>query len=160
MDSKIVDRDLLEFPTGEFSLSEESLAVVADDAFIFVAQAFCPNGHDLVAFPGPLFHGFPGLSLQIVGEGVDDVLTLSPMHGDEAKEGAEAVVAGRRYELRCPLCREELTAIGPCDCGEGQLHAMDLVAGGEGEIAAICDVAGCRRSRLMDGLEVIAVFQG
>jgi hypothetical protein len=162
MGSGVVDRDKLSFPQGKPTLSGESGATVADDAFVFITQAFCPEGHDLVAYAGPLFHGFPGPTLRLAGPGIagdDDLLTLSPMHGDSGKEGAEEVVWGDRYRLGCPVCDVELTSIGPCDCGLGELHALDLLPRGGGEIAAVCDVAGCRRSRLVDGLEVLAVFQ-
>lgn len=162
MTDGVVDRDKLSFPHGRPSLSDESGATMADDAFVFITQAFCPAGHDLVAHGGPLFHGFPGPTLRLAGEGIGEggeLLTLSPMHGDSGKEGAEGVVWGSRYRLACPVCDVELAVIGPCDCGLGELHAMDLVPGGGGEIAAVCDVAGCRRSRLVDGLEVLAVFQ-
>ncbi len=159
MGSKYVDSDSLVFPKGAPALSHESGAELRDDAYIIVAQAFCPAGHDLVAYPGPLFDGFPGISIRIRCEGVEEVITLSPMHGDDRKAGAEDVADGTRYTLCCPICDVELPSIGRCDCRMGELHSVDLVPKGHGEIAALCDVAGCRRSRVADGLEVLAVFQ-
>lgn len=159
MASKYVDTDSLVFPKGAPALSHESGAELRDGAFIIIAQAFCPNGHDLVSVPGPLFDGFPGISVRIRGVGFDDVVTLSSMHGDDRKEGAEGLADGTRYTLSCPVCDVELPSIGRCDCGTGELHSFDLVPKGNGEIAAVCDVAGCRRSRVADGLEVLAVFQ-
>jgi len=159
MGSRFVDTDSLVFPTGEPMLSAESGAALCDGAFIIVTQAFCPAGHDLVAFPGPLFDGFPGISVRVkVGDG-GGIVTLSPMHGDERKEGGEVLVDGERCELFCPVCDEALPVIGPCDCGSGMLHSVNLVPRGDGEIAAICDLAGCRRSRVANGLDVLAAFE-
>lgn len=159
MASKHVDTDSLVFPKGTPSLSHESGAEIPDGAFIIVAQAFCPRGHDLVAVPGPLFDGFPGISVRVQGVGIDEVVTLSPMHGDGRKEGGETIAAGTRCSMSCPVCDVELPSIGRCDCQAGELHSVDLVSKGGGEIAALCDVAGCRRSRVADGLEILALFQ-
>lgn len=159
MASKHVETDSLVFPKGTPELSHESGAEIKDGAFIIVTQAFCPQGHDLVAVPGPLFDGFPGLSVRVRGDGVDEVVTLSPMHGDDRKEGGETIPAGTRCSMSCPVCDTELPSIGRCDCQAGELHAVDLVPRGSGEIAALCDVAGCRRSHVADGLEILALFQ-
>ena len=159
MGPRFVDTDSLVFPTGEPTLSVESGAALCDGAFIIVAQAFCPAGHDLVAYPGPLFDGFPGISMRAKVNGAVGVVTLSPMHGDDRKEGGEILAEGERCELFCPVCDEALPVIGPCDCGEGMLHSLELVPHGGGEIAAVCDLAGCRRSRVANGLDILAVFE-
>ena len=159
MASKYVDKDSLVFPKGTPALSHESGAELLDDAFIIVAQAFCPNGHDLVAFPGPLFDGFPGISVRVRGDGIDQVVTLSPMHGDGRKHGGADIPSGMRCDLRCPICDAGLPSIGRCDCQAGELHTVNLVPKGHGEIVALCDVWGCRRSQVADGLEILALFQ-
>jgi len=159
MASKHVKTDSLVFPKGTPSLSHESGAEIQDGAFIIVAQAFCPNGHDLIAHPGPLFDGFPGISVRVRGEGIDEVVTLSPLHGDGRKSGGEEIPTGVRCSLSCPTCDTVLPTIGRCDCQAGELHMVDLVPQGGGEIVALCDVAGCRRSRVADGLEILALFQ-
>ena len=159
MGSRFIDRDSLVFPQGAPSLSEESGAALCDGAFIIVAQAFCPNGHDLIAYPGALFDGFPGISVRVKADEIDEVVVLSPMHGDERKRGGEDIPRGTSCVLSCPICEAELPTIGPCDCGEGNLHSVDLVPRAGGEIAAVCDVAGCRRSRVADGLDVLAAFE-
>lgn len=158
MASDFVEKDNLVYPSGEPALSTESRAELANGAFIIVTQAFCPNGHDLVAYEGPTFDGFPGISIKVRGHGHEGVIALSPMHGDGRKQGTEGFDHGRRYDLLCPVCDTPLPKFARCDCGEGRLHAIDLVASGDGEIIAICDVAGCRRSRVADGLEVLAIF--
>ncbi len=100
MTSGFVDRSKLVFPQGEPALSVESGAAMADGAFVIVTQAFCPSGHDLVAFP----------------------------------------------------------VFADCDSGTGHLRSIDLVRGGGGEVVAFCDVSGCRRSQVAEGLEVLALF--
>lgn len=158
MNSDFVDKDSLLFPHGKPTLSNESGAELKDGAFIILTQAFCHNGHDLLDQGGPLFDGFPGVSLRVVGEEADGIITLSPMHGDERREGVD-VVSGRQYKLMCPECDEELPVFAPCDCAQGgQLRSIDLVPEGNGETAAICDVAGCRRSRIAQGVDILAVF--
>jgi hypothetical protein len=158
MATDFVEKDNLVFPGGEPALSTESRAELANSAFIIVTQAFCPNGHDLVAIEGPTFDGFPGITIKVRGQGEDGLITLSPMHGDGRKESTAEFADGQRYDLVCPVCDVALPKFARCDCGEGRLHAIDLVPSGKGEIVAICDVAGCRRSRVADGLEVLAVF--
>jgi hypothetical protein len=158
MTSGFVDRNKLVFPGGEPALSVESGAALADGSFIIVTQAFCPQGHDLVAYPGANFDGFPGISIRIAGEGASEVVTISPMHGDDRRAGGEEFVAGTPHLLACPVCDEELPVFADCDCGSGRLRSIDLVRGGGGEVVALCDVAGCRRSRVAEGLEVLALF--
>jgi hypothetical protein len=158
MTSGFVDRSKLVFPQGEPVLSVESGAALADGSFIIVTQAFCPQGHDLVAYPGGSFDGFPGISVRVSGEGLDAVVSVSPMHGDVRRVGGEECVDGTRYELACPVCDERLPVFAECDCGTGRLRSIDLVRGGGGEVVALCDVAGCRRSRVAEGLEVLALF--
>ncbi len=159
MTSGFVDRRKLVFPQGEPALSVESGAALADGSFIIVTQAFCPSGHDLVAFPGASFDGFPGISIRVIAGGKDQVITLSPMHGDARNEGADEFEAGSSCRLSCPVCDEELPVFASCDCGSGKLHSIDLVRKGTGEVVALCDVAGCRRSRVAEGLEVLALFE-
>ena len=158
MSSGFVDRSKLVYPQGEPALSVESGAALADGSFIIVTQAFCPQGHDLVAYPGPNFDGFPGISIRIAGNGTDEIVTLSPMHGDSRAEGGEPFEAGQQYRLSCPICDEELPSFGDCDCGTGRLHAIELVRKGGGEVVALCNVAGCHRSRVAEGLDVLALF--
>ena len=158
MASQLVDRNKLVYPQGEPALSVESGAAMADGAFIIVTQAFCPNGHDLVAFPGGMFDGFPGISVRIVADDVDEVVTISPMHGDARRLGGDAVATGTRCAMACPVCDEEIPAFGRCDCGKGELRAIDLVRKGGGEVVALCNAAGCHRSRVAEGLDVLALF--
>lgn len=146
------------FPQGEPALSVESGAALADGSFIIVTQAFCPKGHDLVAYPGPTFDGFPGISIHVVAGGVDEIVTLSPMHGDDRRQGSEAFEPGTQCQLSCPVCGEGLPSFGDCDCGKGRLHAIELVRKGGGEVVALCDVAECHRSRVAEGLDVLALF--
>ena len=158
MTSDFVEKDNLVYPGGEPALSTESRAELANGAFIIVTQAFCPNGHDLVAIEGPTFDGFPGITIKVKGHGQEGHVTLSPMHGDGRKQTDIDFDEGKRFDLCCPTCGAPLPKFARCDCGQGRLHAIDLVASGDGEIVAICDVAGCRRSRVADGLELLAVF--
>ncbi len=158
MNSDFVDKDSLLFPQGKPTLSAESGAELKDGAFIIITQAFCPKGHSLLDTDGPLFDGFPGITLHVQGEDATGTITISPMHGDDRREGVD-VVDGSQYKLTCPECGEELPVFAPCDCAQGgQLRSIELVPGGIGETAAICDVAGCRRSRIAQGLDILAVF--
>jgi len=159
MGSRFVNTDGLVFPTGEPMLSAESGAQLRDGAFIIVTQAFCPAGHDLIAYPGPLFDGFPGISVRVKVNRAEGLVTLSPMHGDARRQGDDVLVEGERCEVLCPVCDVALPELAPCDCGQGMLRSLDLVPRGGGEIAAICDRVGCHRSRVANGLDVLAVFE-
>ncbi len=158
MTSGFVDRSKLVFPKGEPALSVESGAALADGSFIIVTQAFCPQGHDLVAYPGASFDGFPGISIRVVNGDASEVISLSPMHGDARRVGGEAIGPGDRCALTCPVCSEELPVFATCDCGVGELRSIDLVRKGGGEVVALCDVAGCHRSKVAEGLDVLALF--
>ncbi len=157
MASEHVDKSRLKYPHGTPEFSDESGVEFRDGAFVIVSQAYCPNGHDLVAHEGASFDGFPGITLRVVGDDADGLLTLSPMHGDSRTEGV-AVTPGQRYALRCPVCGVDLPVFARCDCGTGLLRTLSLVGHDEGEIVTICDVAGCHRSRVAHGLDVLAVF--
>ncbi len=58
-----------------------------DDVFILITQAFCQNGHSLIADDTHLFDDHPGIRLHLEGENDSGEVILSPFQGDASKKG-------------------------------------------------------------------------
>ncbi|MCB9730247.1 MAG: hypothetical protein H6744_18315 [Deltaproteobacteria bacterium] len=128
-----------------------------DDALVVVTQAYCHQGHPLVQEDHPLFGGFPGLRLDVKAGGQVHAVYLSPIHGHDEKVGGESIPAGTVCGVACPVCHEELPEYAPCACGKGRLRAIHLSAEHkDAHVAAVCEVWGCARSRVIDEWEVLS----
>ncbi len=128
--------------------------MIEDPEFVIISvtQAFCPEGHGLVQPDNSDFYGMPGLRVRVqVGEHHEDV-TLSAVHGDPRKTGGDSIEDGTRCAILCPECEITLPVYEePCRCGQGDLHMVYLTADRDpGDVAMICNVWGCYRSRVVD----------
>lgn len=130
-----------------------------DDAQIVLTEAYCHRGHPLITPDNPTFDGHPGVRVLVrVGEG-EQTIVLSPIHGDHRRVGGADLAAGTRCSVRCPTCGEELIGYAPCPCGEGTLRSVFLTPDlREAHVAALCDVWGCQRSRIVDEWEILSEF--
>jgi hypothetical protein len=84
------------------------------------------------------------------------LLGLHPEPGNYASylpPGAEPPPEGTCYELRCPLCRAELSAKNA-----ERMCALDLEEGGEKRQVLFSAVAGERATFVVDGSDVVARF--
>ncbi|MEZ4268474.1 MAG: hypothetical protein R3F39_19075 [Myxococcota bacterium] len=143
--------------TDPATWSGESEVELVDDALVVITQAYCHNGHRLVEEENPQFGGFPGVGLRVTAQGVTHSVYLSPIHGHDEKTGGEDIPAGAVCGLACPTCNESLREYAACACGRGTLRAIHLSAERkDSHIAAVCNVWGCTRSRIIDEWEVLS----
>jgi len=138
------------------SASPES-RVRQDDVLVVLTQAFCPQGHNLIR-PGEQFEGFDGLQLWVSDGAKEGLLTVSPIHGDSSKRGFTAR-KGTKVELACPECKTPLAHLHRCSCGKGTLRTIYLTPDrSDAHQAAVCDIWGCQRSRVIDANEILSEF--
>ncbi len=137
--------------------SRDQLAV-QDGITISVTQAYCPGGHKLIRDDNWLFQGQPGIRLAVAQGGEHEDVTLSPIHGHHARHGGEDFEYGRSCSVTCPTCRVELPAHEEaCLCGRGKLRIIYLTTWlDQGDVAMVCDVWGCQRSRVLDKFELLS----
>ena len=131
-----------------------------DEVFIVITQAFCPNGHSLIADDNETFDGYPGVKLHLECGGQSGDVTLSPFHGDYSKKGKTDWTDGSKLTLSCPTCEEPLPRIASCRCpGRGDLVSVFLTPNlSESNMFAICNIWGCRRSRSIDNWQIISEY--
>jgi hypothetical protein len=138
-----------------------------DDVFIVITQAFCPNGHNLIAdfSAGDYdfecdFDGFPGLKLCLESAVESAEVVLSPFHGDSSKKGKTDWRAGSKLNVLCPQCRTPLPRLASCRCPEnGDLVKVYLSPSlTDSHVLALCNVWGCRRSHTIDNWEIISEY--
>lgn len=141
-------------PTPESSIKQ------VDDVFIVVTQAFCPNGHNLIAADNDLFDDYPGIRLRVEHNGKSGDVVLSPFHGDATKKGCLDWPHGAKLKVQCPHCHALLPRIATCCCdGKGDLVKLYLSPKfSDSHMLAMCNVWGCRRSRTIDDKEIISEY--
>ncbi len=129
-----------------------------DDVMVVLTQAFCTTGHNLIR-PGEQFHGFDGLHLWVSDGKTEGLVVVSPIHGDGEKRGA-SFRRGAKLEISCPECKTPLPKLCRCSCGKGgSLRTIYLTPElNEAHQAAVCDIWGCPRSRVIDSNEILSEF--
>jgi hypothetical protein len=139
--------------------SESSLMRV-DSVYVVVAQAFCPNGHNLVSDDNEKFDGYPGIKIRLEAEGEVGEVVLSPFHGDDSKRGRTDWPIGTRFVLKCPVCEVVLPKLARCRCEHnGDLIKLYLTPKiTDSNLVAVCNIWGCRRSRTIDNWQIISEY--
>jgi len=129
-----------------------------DDVLIVLTQAFCTTGHNLIR-PDVQFRGFDALHLWVSDGETEGLVAVSPIHGDDTKQGP-SFRKGAKLEISCPECRTSLPRLCRCSCGKGGwLRTIYLTpALSEAHQAAVCDIWGCPRSRVIDSSEILSEF--
>ena len=157
--SNPVDRTKLKVPDGGPAPSPETKVETVEDVFVVLTQAYCPKGHNLIDDSTVHFDGNPGISLAVDTGEETDIVVSSPIHGDHRKAHSVAFRIGTKLDIKCPTCGTELDVLLPCSCGKGELVNLYLTSElTEGQVAAICNVWGCPRSRVIDNWQIISQF--
>ncbi len=126
---------------------------------IVLTEAYCHRGHALITPDNPAFDGHPGVRVLVRVGDAEQPIVLSPIHGDHRRVGGADLEDGTRCSVRCPTCSEELIGYAPCPCGKGTLRSVFLTADlRDAHVAAVCDVWGCQRSRIVDEWEILSEF--
>ncbi|MCD6499959.1 MAG: hypothetical protein J7M25_16820 [Deltaproteobacteria bacterium] len=139
--------------------SHDAGVSVEDDVVVIVTKLFCPNGHNLVNQESHKFDGYGGIRLLVSDGKVEDVVELSPFHGDLTKYGP-TFETGTKLSIRCPDCGVELPVLAKCGCEwHGDLRKLYLTESiDDAYLVTVCDVWGCPRSRVIDGNEILSEF--
>lgn len=154
-----VDKTKLKVPSGGPQPSPETKVETVDEVIVVLTQAYCPRGHNLIEDSRVAFDGNPGISLAVSDGNRDDIVVCSPLHGDHRRAHAVAFRIGTKLDIKCPICGIELDVLLPCSCGKGELVNLYLTKEfTEGQVAAICNVWGCPRSRVIDNWQIISQF--
>ena len=157
--SSPVDKNKLKVPNGGPHPSPETKVETVEDVLVVLTQAFCPNGHNLIEGSTVSFEGNPGVSLKVTDGTNEDIVVASPIHGDHRRAHAHSFRIGTKLEISCPICGTKLDVLLPCSCGKGELVNLYLTEKlTEGQVAAICNVWGCPRSRVIDNWQIISQF--
>lgn len=157
--SSTIDKEKLKVPNGGPVPSPETKVEKFEDVLVVLTQAFCPAGHNLIENSTVHFDGHPGISLACSDGHDEDTIVLSPIHGDPRKAHSIAYRVGSKLDIRCPVCGVELDVLLPCTCGKGELVNLYLTKElTEGQVAAVCNVWGCPRSRVIDNWQIISQF--
>jgi hypothetical protein len=156
MSRENIDLEHLEV-TGNKSSGEQ---LTIDDVMIVVNQAYGPTGASLVGIAAETFDGFPAVTLLVRAQGREELVHLSPIHGDRRKRGLDDLPKGTKCELFCPVSRQPLDRIGPVVVGgDAEYCAIYLTPRlGAGSAIYVSDVWGHHHSRIVDNNELISFW--
>jgi len=145
--------------TGQHRTIPEPHVAVHDDVVIVVTQAYGPKGDNLVGISDVTFDGHPAVTLRVRGGGEDDLVHLSPIHGDSRKAGLE-LPAGTVCELLCPVSGAPLDLVGDVEDGTGaRYYAVYLTRQlSRGSMVMVSNVWGHYHSRIVDNFELISAW--
>ncbi len=160
MSTQNVDVENLEV-TGKKPEGDGADAVqFADDVTIVVSQAFGPTGKNIVGITDVKFDGYPAITLLVRSGGREELVHLSPIHGDGRKQGFEDLAKGSKCELLCPVSKQPLDHIGKVvEGGDAEYVAIYLTPKlDRGSTIYISDVWGHHHSRVVDNNELISYW--
>lgn len=130
---------------------------VTDEVSIVVTQAFGPDGSSLILPDSILFDGHPAVTLLVCSEGREELVHLSPIHGDRRKVGMEGLAGGSRCTLFTPVTRQPLELVS--DDASGGFAAIYLTRRlAAGEAVLISPLWGRFASRILHDAELISAW--
>ncbi len=100
--------------TGAHAIAKVSNVTVHDaseDVSIIVTQLFGPNGDNLVGVSDVTFDGYPAFSLKVKAGDREEMVHLSPIQGDDRKQGMDGLASGTELELFCPVSGKPLEKV-------------------------------------------------
>ncbi|HTM22545.1 MAG TPA: hypothetical protein VL172_18615 [Kofleriaceae bacterium] len=152
-----MDHDHLRITGRHKAVTAPSVAV-ENDVVVVVTQAYGPRGDQLVGISDVTFDGYPAVTLRVRAAGREGLVHLSPIHGDNRKQGFTDIPVGTRCELLCPVSGEPLPRVGKV---EGDLDADYCVIYltprlEAGSAVLVSDVWGHYHSRIIDDFELIS----
>jgi hypothetical protein len=159
-----VDRPSLTVTGKHKAIKDPSVRISEDegDVVIVVTRAYGPKGDDLVGISDITFDGFPAVTIGVEADGKRGFVHLSPIHGDDRKEGFTDIPAGTKCKLFCPVSDQPLDHIGEVEDHEhgANYYALYLTDKlDQGSMVAISDVWGHYHSRIIDDFELISLWE-
>lgn len=158
-----VDQDNLTV-TGAHEGRESRVSIIPgatpEKAIIVIEEAYGPSGDNLVGISNEKFSGYPAVTVGVRVEGREELVHLSPIHGDRRKRGFTDVEPGTKIELFCPVCKKPLDKVGEVEDGSGaSYYALYLTKKlDHGTMVMISDVWDHFHSRIVDDEEVISYW--
>jgi hypothetical protein len=155
-----VDVENLQVTGNEPVKGDDASLTITDGVVIVVNQAYGPTGESLVGVGNVAFDGYPAVSLLVRAGGREELVHLSPIHGDKRKVGFDDLPVGTKCELLCPRSKVPLDRIGPVvDGGGAEYFAIYLTEKLEkGSMIYVSDVWGHHHSRIVDNNELISYW--
>ena len=140
---------------GAYSFSKESSVIRDNKGRIVLTKAYCHNGHFIMTDEHK-FEGYAGIKIIAVYGGKEAEIFLSPILNDHRKK-CPVYPHLAVLELQCPVCREPLPHLAPCDCTAGATYRT-IYLRTDADIhwsIGICNAYGCPKSFIKDGEEII-----
>ncbi len=158
MATKNIDSEHLTVTGAHRQVGEH--VTVEDDIIVIVTQAYGPDGDDIVESAKVEFDGYPAIPVLVKAEGREEIVNLSPFHGDARKTGMEGLAAGTKCRLFCPVSGKPLDHVGKVEDGSpADYYAIYLTPRlSQGEMVAISDIWGDYHSRIVDNFELISYW--
>jgi len=158
-----VDQDNLTV-TGAHEGRESRVSIIPgatpEKAIIVIEEAYGPAGDNLVGISNEKFSGYPAVTVGVRVDGREELVHLSPIHGDRRKRGFTDIEPGTKVELFCPVCKKSLDEVGEVEDGSGaSYYALYLTKKlDRGTMVMISDVWDHFHSRIVDDEEVISYW--
>lgn len=154
-----VDVENLQITGAQPSGGPDAPLTVQDEVIIVVNQAYGPKGDPIVGVGDVTFDGFPAVTVRVRADGRDELVHLSPIHGDRRKQGMEGLAEGTKCELLCPVSGEPLEKVGKIGNSEAEYCALYLTPKlDEGSMIYVSDTWGHHDSRIVDDNEMISMW--
>lgn len=154
-----VDVEHLEITGAKPSTGPDAPLTVEDEVVIVVNQAFGPGGDNLVGMSDVTFDGHPALSLLVRAGDREELVHLSPIHGDPRKQGMDGLAEGTKCELLCPVSKKPLARLGAIGSSDAEYCAIYLTERlDEGSMIYVSDTWGHHHSRIVDNNEMISLW--
>jgi len=146
--------------TGRHRHSQPPGVSVTDDVIIVVTQAFGPKGDNVVGVSDVEFDGNPAVTLKVRWADGEELVHLSPIHGDKRKQGGESIPVGTELEVLCPVSGEPLPELGAVEDGSEAIYYLLYLTPKleRGRSVAISNVWGHYHSRIVDEDELISYW--
>ena len=160
-----IDREHLRVTGKHKAMTDPHLLIeedASDGVTIIITQAFGPAGDNVVGISDVTFDGHPAVTLGIRADGREGQVHLSPIHGDDRKQGMLNIPFGAKCELLCPVSGRTLDRVPDVEGDEHtDYYALYLTKDcSMGEMVAISDVWGHYHSRVVDHFELISSWIG
>jgi len=148
------------FPNKESIRKELEKSGVKGKENLHVTQVYCPNGHEMIMPGNAKFDGLPGIKLFLKGKNKEDIVYISPFLNKRQRTGGDDFGLGDKLEVQCPVCKEKMRVIGPCDCqwnGEYVMLSLDKNPDNRNAVC-FCDIWGCPKGDVRLAGEVVAEY--
>ncbi|MFH1223032.1 MAG: hypothetical protein V1647_01660 [Pseudomonadota bacterium] len=97
---------------------EQNTGTLTDDGKLIISEAYCHNGHRLIDEEVKISK-YPSIKLLVSDGKNEEIINISAIEGDQQKKFKKGFANGTLLIISCPVCKEELDNIAPCDCIKG-----------------------------------------